>query len=209
MAYPLGPVKPHVAFAAEEVGSRFKVGTIYGFAQRTYASDHPLGLALDFMVYGDRAKGDNVAAYVQANAARLGVTYIIWYRQIWSAGRASEGWREMENRGSSTANHMDHVHVSFGVNTGNTNVGAPIIPPFINPLHPDNPAPGPSDLVNGPLEVFGRVAALLADPRSALRYVYWVSGVSLLLIALVSAGRGKSVTTTATQIGKVVTNAKS
>jgi hypothetical protein len=26
--------------------------------------------------------------------------------------RASEGWRYMEDRGSTTANHYDHVHVS-------------------------------------------------------------------------------------------------
>ncbi|MCV7097646.1 hypothetical protein H7H99_21600, partial [Mycobacterium kubicae] len=39
----------------------------------------------------------------------LGVTYVIW-QQRYNDGN---GWSTMENRGSPTANHMDHVHVSF------------------------------------------------------------------------------------------------
>lgn len=132
MPYALGAVKPHVKIAAEQLGTRFNVGTIYGWAPGQY--DHPKGLALDFMVYRDKAKGDALAAYVVANAASLGITYVIWYRRIFSVARASEGWRPY----SGDSDHTDHVHVSFSEtpgsgmlllgseNMGLTNMGNPI-----------------------------------------------------------------------------------
>jgi len=72
----------------------------------TAGSDHPKGLALDFLV---PAIGDQLADYVLAHRVELGVTYVIW-RQRYNDGR---GWVAMEDRGSITANHYDHVHVSF------------------------------------------------------------------------------------------------
>jgi len=106
-AYKLGPVKPHVADAAREIGGRFGIRTVYGWAPGLY--DHPKGLALDFMVYADRAKGDQLASWVLANAGRLRITYVIWYRRIWSVARAAEGWRPYFGISS----HTDHVHTSF------------------------------------------------------------------------------------------------
>ena len=50
--------------------------------------------------------------FVRANYAELGVSYIIYSQQIWSVDRAGEGWRGMSDRGSTTANHYDHVHVT-------------------------------------------------------------------------------------------------
>jgi hypothetical protein len=56
--------------------------------------------------------GDDIAAFVRSNANALGVSEVIWEQQIWTVERSSEGWRPMEDRGSATANHMDHVHVT-------------------------------------------------------------------------------------------------
>jgi hypothetical protein len=56
--------------------------------------------------------GDSIANYVRAHASELGVSEVIWAQRIWTVQRSSEGWRQMEDRGSSTANHYDHVHVS-------------------------------------------------------------------------------------------------
>ena len=50
-----------------------------------------------------------LADYVLANRKAFGVTYVIW-RQRYNDG---SGFSPMEDRGSPTANHMDHVHVSF------------------------------------------------------------------------------------------------
>ncbi|GGV32972.1 hypothetical protein GCM10010182_65790 [Actinomadura cremea] len=82
--------------------------------------DHADGRACDFMEStGGRMPsgsalrhGDQVAAYAVANAERLGVSYVIWRQRIWNIARAGEGWRPMEDRGSLTQNHYDHVHIS-------------------------------------------------------------------------------------------------
>ncbi|MGZ4618059.1 MAG: hypothetical protein ACXV5Q_11580 [Frankiaceae bacterium] len=66
--------------------------------------------AADFMVYGNSAKGHQIADFVVANAGWLRVKYMGWWQHYWSP---QTGWRAMANRGSPTQNHMDHVHVTF------------------------------------------------------------------------------------------------
>lgn len=83
--------------------------TSYGGVRGT-GDFHGTGQALDIMVSG--ATGWEVAKWVRANAAALGVTEVIYSQQIWTTQRSGEGWRPMSDRGSSTANHYDHVHVS-------------------------------------------------------------------------------------------------
>lgn len=118
--YELGPVKPHVQAAANLVGPMFAVDDIGGWrAGDTYDYEgHPAGLALDVMVYLDRTTGQAIADYARAHAAELGIKYVIWYRQIWSVDRDSEDWRLMADRGSTSANHLDHVHLSFNPTPG-------------------------------------------------------------------------------------------
>lgn len=72
--------------------------------------EHAQGIAVDIMVSG--ARGWQVAEFVRQNYSALGVSYAIHARNIWSVQRAGEGWRGMEDRGSTTANHYDHVHVT-------------------------------------------------------------------------------------------------
>jgi hypothetical protein len=72
--------------------------------------DHGSGRAVDIMVSGQ--PGWNIARYVQAHARELHVKYVIYQQKIWLAGHPSSQWRLMEDRGSRTANHYDHVHVS-------------------------------------------------------------------------------------------------
>jgi uncharacterized protein YbdZ (MbtH family) len=62
----------------------------------------------------DRATGDALAACAVRNKEALGITYAIW-RQRMNDG---SGWEAMEDRGSATANHLDHVHLSFGRRAG-------------------------------------------------------------------------------------------
>ncbi len=72
--------------------------------------DHGSGRAVDIMVSGQ--PGRDIARYVQAHARELGVTYVIYEQRIWLAGNPTSQWKFMEDRGSRTANHYDHVHVS-------------------------------------------------------------------------------------------------
>ena len=72
--------------------------------------EHGQGRAIDIMTNG--ATGWDVANFLRANYSALGIEYIIYSQNIWSVERAGEGWRGMSDRGSTTANHYDHVHVT-------------------------------------------------------------------------------------------------
>jgi hypothetical protein len=83
--------------------------------------EHPLGRACDVSASpngfvnraatgGDKAYGDRLAAFFVRNADRLGVMYVIWYRQIWLPG---SGWRHYSGTGGPAAVHTNHVHLSM------------------------------------------------------------------------------------------------
>ncbi len=101
-------VSPNIVKVHEAVCAEFPDITTYG----TFRGDgeHSQGLAVDIMVSGD--EGYAVAEFVRKYYAELGVSYVIYSQRIWSVERAGEGWRGMEDRGSTTANHYDHVHVT-------------------------------------------------------------------------------------------------
>jgi peptidoglycan DL-endopeptidase CwlO len=78
--------------------------------------EHPKGRACDWSLQKRgfsvahnadmKNYGNNLMAFLVRNADRLGVLYVIWYRQIWFP---ATGWKSYH--GAST--HMDHVHVSM------------------------------------------------------------------------------------------------
>lgn len=52
--------------------------------------DHPSGRAIDIMIGSNMALGDTIAADIQAQSARFGVSYMLWR----------------------VAYHFDHIHVT-------------------------------------------------------------------------------------------------
>lgn len=104
-----GGVAAHVAVVGNHLQARFPLGRILGVGSRADnpTSDHPRGLALD--LFATRTAGDDLAAYVLDRRAELGVTYVIWRQRI----NYGNGWEPMTDRGGITANHYDHVHLSF------------------------------------------------------------------------------------------------
>jgi hypothetical protein len=98
-----------VADSVQEVGNAmecvFPGHDVLGVGSRGNVSDHPEGYALDFMT----TSGDAIADCAVENADALGISYVIWNQRI----NTGSGWRRMEDRGSPTANHEDHVHLSF------------------------------------------------------------------------------------------------
>ena len=56
--------------------------------------------------------GQQITEFAIKHASELGVKYVIYKQKIYAPYTGWEG-RAMEDRGSATANHMDHVHVSF------------------------------------------------------------------------------------------------
>lgn len=101
-------VTANIADLHEAVCAAFPEITNYGGTRTD--GDHGRGLALDIMVSG--STGWEVAEFVRDNYQSFDVNYVIYEQKIWSVDRSGEGWRSMEDRGSATANHMDHVHVS-------------------------------------------------------------------------------------------------
>ena len=78
---------------------------------------HNTGMSVDFMVPVGSAQGDQLAEYLTKNMNELGVYYVIWKQRFYMSqfniyGPANT-WNLMPDRGGVTANHYDHVHVSF------------------------------------------------------------------------------------------------
>ncbi|MDD7964475.1 hypothetical protein [Actinomycetospora lemnae] len=98
-----------VADSVQEVGNAmecvFPGHDVLGVGSRGGQSDHPDGYALDFMT----TSGDAIADCIVENKDELGVSYVIWDQRI----NTGSGWEGMEDRGGATANHEDHVHISF------------------------------------------------------------------------------------------------
>ena len=93
-----------------------QIRTVYGWRQAS-SGEHPLGRALDVMIPNyqsskGQALGTDIAEWVRTNAGSLDLEYVIWRQQIWNPRRAGEGWRFMADRGSDSANHINHVHIS-------------------------------------------------------------------------------------------------
>lgn len=96
------------------------LGNAFDIKPFTYPGHDPASYkAADFMLPdgGHSAywvnKGWALANHARANAGKLHVHYIVYRQKIWNVQRAGEGWRPMANRGGWTANHYDHVHISF------------------------------------------------------------------------------------------------
>jgi hypothetical protein len=116
----LGPsMTPRMLAVKKAVDWRFGPFPAIG-CWRPGGGDHTAGRACDFMLSTGGVmptspwirKGYQVAAWAQAHAARLGIMYIIYRQRIWDIRMASAGWVLMPDRGSLTANHYDHVHIS-------------------------------------------------------------------------------------------------
>jgi hypothetical protein len=91
---------------------------VSGWGGRTGSGgEHSTGQALDIMI-PNSSVGQAIANYVRANAKALGVSEVIWSQHIWTVQRSGEGWRAMSDRGSPTANHYDHVHVTVYGSSG-------------------------------------------------------------------------------------------
>lgn len=103
-------LQANVAAYKEEVANKFGI-TSFSLYRPGDDGDHGAGKAVDFMVPVGSQLGDDVANYSIANMAEKGISYVIWEQQIY--GDWNNSWSQMEDRGGITANHYDHVHVSF------------------------------------------------------------------------------------------------
>lgn len=103
-----------------------KEARLAGFSRYTHCfrdasfGEHGKGRACDFSAsasgFGGAATGqnktygNNLAAWCINNASRLGVLYVIWYRQIWMPGT---GWRAYNGGSDPSSAHTNHLHLSI------------------------------------------------------------------------------------------------
>jgi hypothetical protein len=111
---------PRMIQVRDEIDRRFGPFVAIGCYRPGTDGEHPLGRACDFMLSSGGVMpsasnvqlGYDITVWAQANASRLGIMYIIYRQRIWDIRIASSGWVPMADRGSITANHFDHVHIS-------------------------------------------------------------------------------------------------
>lgn len=116
-AIPTDPnLQPQAEAFRQEIAAKFGITNIGGYREGD-PEDHGKGLAVDVMVPTNSELGDQVAQYAIDNMDRAGISYIIWKQQFYMPvdniyGPANT-WNQMPDRGGDTANHNDHVHISF------------------------------------------------------------------------------------------------
>lgn len=94
------------------VCNQFPNVSSFGGYRSGSGSYHNSGRAVDIMITGEA--GWEIANWARANASELGVVEVLYSQKIWTTQRSGEGWRSFSDRGSDTANHYDHVHLSVG-----------------------------------------------------------------------------------------------
>ena len=116
-AIPTDPnLQPQAEAFRQEIAAKFGITNIGGYREGD-PEDHGKGLAVDVMVPTNSELGDQVAQYAIDNMDRAGISYIIWKQQFYMPVNNMYGpantWNQMPDRGGDTANHYDHVHISF------------------------------------------------------------------------------------------------
>lgn len=190
--YLLGAVKSHVKMVADTLGPKYNIKTIYGVGPGSIAgSDHPKGLALDFMV-PNKATGDSISADLIANAGPYAVKYIVWWHNSWNPERGT--WAKYT---STTNPHTDHVHVSFKDKAGS---GTPI---NVAPIG----LPGQDELkaLMGIAKDLNAIVQWFTKAENWRRIGIGAAGVTLVLIGIVALlGKNARDTAPVVQVVKAV-----
>ena len=113
-----GCLTPRALHALQEVKKAGYTHYVACYRPGTFG-EHPLGRACDFAANptgfagiaagADKAYGAQLAAWLVANADRLAVLYVIWFKQIWTP---SAGWHAYHGDGTPGGDHTNHVHLS-------------------------------------------------------------------------------------------------
>ena len=120
--YATGYITPRTAHAVEQAKVAGFTRFISCYVNKS-SGEHPRGRACDFAVRPDnifggddvtgeaKSYGDQLAQFLVFNAERLGVLYVIWYRQIWTV--SSGRWKSYSGCCDASHKHTNHVHLSM------------------------------------------------------------------------------------------------
>jgi phage-related protein len=100
-----------------------EITEIGGYRASDPYPDHPSGRALDIMT-GNEPLGTSIKDWLHQNKTPLALNYTIWQQYYQPADGAGN---LMEDRGSATQNHLDHIHALFNPSDVDPNV----IPPGV------------------------------------------------------------------------------
>lgn len=120
-----GGLQPGAAQLRDIIRDKFGVNDIGGYREADGYNEHSTGRALDVMTGQDAALGTSIKDFAIANAKKIGLKWAIWQQKMWYPDGSSEA---MEDRGSPTQNHMDHVHI-FLDETANQGLGGELSMP--------------------------------------------------------------------------------
>ena len=144
-----GPAQPGEQIGTqairEHINQKLGMNTVTGWRPPDTYDEHSGGNAIDVMVGNDTTKGMQVLTEA---LAQPNVDFCIYQQKMWYPDGSSKG---MEDRGSPTANHMDHVHIhvkSTGYAPGNE-------PSATGKARGANAAPAPGTPATGPLTTNG------------------------------------------------------
>lgn len=105
---PEGGLVPNAVVLNRVLSQQFpELQRIGGWREPDGFNEHSSGEALDIMVGSNKELGDRINQFLLQNGPAFGLQYNLWQQRQWNPDGSSSG---MENRGSGTANHMDHVH---------------------------------------------------------------------------------------------------
>lgn len=102
-------LSPHAAALARYIQATYPAVSCVGGVRPDRLPDHPSGHALDIMVGSNTLLGNQIEADLMARARHFSIRYLIWQETYRNPSGAAQF---MADRGSLTANHYDHVHVT-------------------------------------------------------------------------------------------------
>ncbi|MFD7247773.1 tape measure protein, partial [Streptomyces massasporeus] len=121
-SYAQGGLNPGAAYVSDLIQQMYpQITDVGGWRPEDGYGEHSSGNALDVMIPSwntpqGKALGDAVAAFALTNAQALGLTHVLWQQR--SFGPGDRTGSPMEDRGSPTQNHYDHVHLFMNKNGG-------------------------------------------------------------------------------------------
>lgn len=143
---------PNTARLEDIVAAQFpQIQDIGGWRPPDGFNEHSSGRALDLMIpggAGNKPFGDMLNQWLLQNAQQFGVNYTLWQQKQWNPGGTTS---PMEDRGSPTQNHMDHVHVNVspGATVFSPQTALPSSPQITMPGSTMSVAPGGGTTVTG------------------------------------------------------------
>ncbi|AXQ53039.1 tape measure protein [Mycobacterium phage Rando14] len=135
--YASGGLTAHTSGVRDYISRAFGIGDIGGWRPEDGYGEHSTGNALDVMIPNwqsaeGQALGNQITGWALKNASALGLTGVIWRQASYGYGNGFDGTgKPMEDRGSPTQNHMDHVHL-FMNDAPDPNVS--LVGPSVSPL---------------------------------------------------------------------------